>query len=218
MGERPLATTGKNLETAKGVDLMMKKLTHILALVALMLMSSAAFAGIDFAATENGSNRPSWGRSAGASWGMSGFLVESVNKFGATGNPVSITAGSTSTYDPIAGFGATNSDFLGYQVGGPNGTRLIFDRLAANVVAHVLGGDTDDQITDAPNMHDMFSFYRPEISGALFGDGAGSPGTTLGGIPDIPVPTPTPEPTSAALMGLAAWMVGLRRPSRTRQN
>ncbi|HAI10778.1 MAG TPA: hypothetical protein DCM28_03680 [Phycisphaerales bacterium] len=194
---------------------MKKKLTNLLAVTALLLMSSSAFAGIDFGSTENGSSRPSWGRAAGASWGMSGFLVETINKFGATGNPVSITSGSANTYDPIAGFGATNSDFLGYQVAGPHGTRLIYDRLAANIVAHVLGGDTDDQITDAPDMHDMFSFYRPQITSAAFADG-GASSTQLGGIPDIPVPTPTPEPTSAALMGLAAWMVGLRRPSRNR--
>lgn len=197
---------------------MMKTLTHILAIVALMTMSSTAFAGIDFGATENGSNRPSWGRAAGASWGMSGFLVESVNKFGATGAPVSITSSSATTYDPIAGFGATNFDFLGYQVGGPNGTRLIFDRLAANIVAHVLGGDIDEQITDAPDMNDMFSFYRPQISGAMFADGGANSSTPFGGIPNIPTPTPTPEPTSAALMGLAAWMIGLRRPSRARQS
>ena len=198
---------------------MTKQFTTILALVALTAMSSAAYAGIDFGSTENGSTRPSWGRTAGASWGMSGFLVESGNKFGATGNPVSITSGSANTYDPIAGFGATNADYLGYQVGGPGGTRLIFDRLAANVVAHVLGGDTDEQVSPVPNMHDMFSFYRPQISGALFaGGGSNAPGTSLGGIPDIPTPTPTPEPTSAALMGLAAWMIGLRRPARTRQS
>lgn len=197
---------------------MMTKMTRILIVATLVLIPSvSAFAGIDFSSTENGSNRPSWGRTAGASWGMSGFLVESGNKFGATGRPVSITPASTDPYDPIAGFGASNSDFLGYQVAGPGGTRLIFDRLAAQVVAHVLGGDTDEQIDDAPDMHDMFSFYRPQISGALLGDGGNNPGTSLGGLPDIPVPTPTPEPTSAALMGLAAWMVGLRRPSRTRQ-
>jgi hypothetical protein len=196
---------------------MMKNISKLIAVTALVLMPTAAFAGgIDFTSTENGSVRPSWGRAAGASWGMSGFLTENINKFGAQGNPVSITSSSTNTYDPIAGFGATNADFLGYQVAGPNGTRLIFDRLAANVVAHVLGGDTDDQIESTPDMHDRFSFYRPEISGGIFG--SGSAGSQLGNIPDIPDPTPTPEPTSAALMGLAAWMIGLRRPTRTRQS
>ena len=57
---------------------MKKKLTNLLAVTALLLMSSSAFAGIDFGSTENGSSRPSWGRAAGASWGMSGFLVETV--------------------------------------------------------------------------------------------------------------------------------------------
>lgn len=196
----------------------MKKFTSILAVAALVLMpTAAAMAGIDFGSTENGSQRPSWGRAAGASWGMSGFLVDNGNKFGASGHTVYITEdASTSTFDPMSGFGATNPDFLGYQVAGPGGTRLIFDRLAAQVVAHVLGGDTDDQITDAPDMHDMFSFYRPQISGSLASDGA-NPGTALGGLPKIPTPTPTPEPTSAALMGLAAWMVGLRRPGRNRR-
>jgi hypothetical protein len=197
----------------------MKKLTSLFAVAALVLMpTAAAMAGIDFGSTENGSNRPSWGRTAGASWGMSGFLVESGNKFGSSGITINITGASTSGFDPIGGFGATNPDFLGYQVSGPNGTRLIFDRLAAQVVAHVLGGDTDDQVTDAPDMHDMFGFYRPQISGALFGGSSSTTGTQLGGLPSIPTPTPTPEPTSAALMGLAAWMVGLRRPARTRQS
>ncbi|MBL4702357.1 MAG: PEP-CTERM sorting domain-containing protein [Phycisphaeraceae bacterium] len=193
----------------------MTKFTHIFAIATIVLMPAAAMAGIDFGATENGSNRPSWGRAAGASWGMSGFLMESGNKFTAPNGAISITVNSKATYDPIAGFGATNSDFLGYQVSGPGGTRLIYDRLAAQIVTHVLGGDTDDQIPDAPKMYDRYSFYRPQIAGNVF-DSGGQNGTGFD-IPQIPTPTPTPEPTSAALMGLAAWMVGLRRPTRTRQ-
>ena len=173
--------------------------------------------GIDFSATENGSNRPSWGRATSSSWGMSGFLVESGNKFTAPNGVISITSASAKTFDPIAGFGATNSDVLGYQVGGPGGTRLIHDRLAAQIVTHVLGGDTDDQIPEATTMRDSFSFYRPQISGGFSDDGGNGQSSNILGIPDVPTPTPTPEPTSAALMGLAAWMIGLRRPTRNRQ-
>lgn len=195
----------------------MKNMTNVIAIITLVLMPAAVMAnGIDFSATENGSSRPSWGRAAGASWGMSGFLIESGNKFTAPAGAVSITSAAGGTFDPIAGYGATNADFLGYQVSGPGGTRLIFDRLAAQIVTHVLGGDTDEQITKAPDLHDRFGFYRPQVSGGFSAGGSGQSSSDLG-IPEIPTPTPTPEPTSAALMGLAAWMIGLRRPNRIRQ-
>ncbi len=191
-----------------------------LRVIALAVMPAVVtMAGINFGATENGSSRPSWGRTTGSSWGMTGFLVKSGNALATPHFTDNVADGSLS-FDAMNGFGANNPTHLGYQVSGPGGTRLIFDRLAFQTVAHVLGGDIDDQIGDAPNLFDRFSELRPTIAGFAFADGASQPTTTsFTGIipPPTPTPNPTPEPTSAALMGMAAWLIGLRRPSRQRQ-
>lgn len=172
---------------------------------------AVASAGINFSSTENGSSRPSWGRTQQSSWGLSGFLVTNINKM--TGElPVTNPA---TAYDPFSGTGANNPMSHGYQVGGPKGTRLIYDRLVAQNVIHVLGTDTDDMIGPEEDPYELFFNLRPEIAGfALMNSGVSQATQVPGGT--TPDPNPVPEPASAALVGAAALLIGLRRPGRDR--
>ncbi|MCC6579286.1 MAG: PEP-CTERM sorting domain-containing protein [Phycisphaeraceae bacterium] len=182
---------------------------------ALMLPAASAFAGdVNFSTQENGAQRPAWGRTQQFSWGLSEFLVSNINKL--TGSQK--VTDPTGVFDPIQGFGADNSAYLGLQVGGPGGTRLIFDRLVAQTVIHVLGSDTDDQIPSSDRPRDLFSELRPVIAGFPTVDSpSGDPGKPINPTNPIPPdPTPVPEPASAALLGLAVLAFGARRPTRQR--
>ncbi len=181
-------------------------------IVAIALAPAAlAVAGVDFGGQQNGANRPSWGRPAVNSWGQGNFIVNRSNAL--TGVvPLSLPTGS---FDPIHGFGAENIGVNGLQMKGPGQTRVIFDRLVANTVVHVLGGDIDDQILSNEEPQELFHQFRPEISGGFVLGRNSETGSNPGLKLPPPPPVPTPEPASAALLG-AALLLGLRRPDRKR--
>jgi len=190
----------------------MIKFSHVVALA--LVPAAISLAGVEFSSHQNGADRPSWGRPAQNSWGQSNFIVNNSN--GLAGGEAQPISEPTGTFDPIHGFGADNSGFYGLQVKGPGGTRIIYDRLVGQQVVHVLGGDIDDQIGSTEDPHEMNPLHRPEIDGAFLISGSQLQSSSPPGDLPPPPPVPTPEPTSAALLGVAAWMLGLRRPTRNR--